>query len=141
MLDTERIKKARRRGELRDLCHQILNTAKEENRDLTTDEARRFDAAMAELDALGVDLGGIYRSISRAEALDSADKWLSQSQGTIAGGKQWGEPKDWDDFRSVPDDPMESRVLAPEQSMRSYIKPGIQMLNTKALESDNSYAL
>lgn len=119
-------RKARRRGELRDECREILERAKAGNRDLTATEAENFDAKMTELENLGVELGGTFKT--RAEALADADKQLARSMGTLAGGKQEGPPQmpgSWHepvtrDWRGR--DGTVTRALDHGESVRSYLE-------------------
>lgn len=77
--DTQRIKRV---AELRERCQSLIDTAEEEQRDLSPSEAQEFDQAMDELNRIRKRGGGTYQT--RAEAL--ADEMGIPN--TIAGGKQ-----------------------------------------------------
>jgi len=59
----------------------ILDKAEAEKRGLTAEEEQQYDRIMADVDKIGKD-------IEREERLLELEKQLSQSQGTVAGGKE-----------------------------------------------------
>jgi HK97 family phage major capsid protein len=112
--------KRQRAGHLISECRAILDMAAADKRELTENEQVEWDKKMNEAEDLNRGLGGTF--LTRAEALEGAEKYLSRSQGTIAGGKQdskdYGhDPADWRNKEGTV-----TRALSHSESVRGYLE-------------------
>lgn len=106
-------------------CRAILDKAEAEKRDLTAEEQAEFDRKYKEAQSLNRELGGTYQT--RRETLEAAEVYMSQSQGTIAGGLQDGSSNPFtradvgaDEWRDRTG--RVTRALLPGESVRAYLE-------------------